>query len=110
MRIILSVRRHEQYVVRLIRKVFFGIFFFFSSRRRHTRWPRDWSSDVCSSDLLDFLELTKPDTLIPRVTSYSYDTIMDHASSVTRYAIGHNYGFHQNDSVVTHDTDRKSVV
>src|SRR5690625_6668347 len=24
--------------------------FFFSSRRRHTRWPRDWSSDVCSSD------------------------------------------------------------
>src|SRR5439155_10024940 len=27
------------------------IVFFFSSRRRHTRWPRDWSSDVCSSDL-----------------------------------------------------------
>src|SRR5439155_10656790 len=26
--------------------------FFFSSRRRHTRWPRDWSSDVCSSDLV----------------------------------------------------------
>src|SRR5215510_3547964 len=25
--------------------------FFFSSRRRHTRWPRDWGSDVCSSDL-----------------------------------------------------------
>src|SRR5207253_8572292 len=25
---------------------------FFSSRRRHTRWPRDWSSDVCSSDLV----------------------------------------------------------
>src|SRR2546422_6294197 len=27
-------------------------FFFFSSRRRHTRCSRDWSSDVCSSDLL----------------------------------------------------------
>src|SRR5690625_6990756 len=27
------------------------LLFFFSSRRRHTRWPRDWSSDVCSSDL-----------------------------------------------------------
>src|SRR2546429_1976944 len=26
--------------------------FFFSSRRRHTRCSRDWSSDVCSSDLL----------------------------------------------------------
>src|SRR5690606_39534532 len=28
-----------------------GLFFFFSSRRRHTRFSRDWSSDVCSSDL-----------------------------------------------------------
>src|SRR5690606_40177204 len=27
--------------------------FFFSSRRRHTRFSRDWSSDVCSSDLLE---------------------------------------------------------
>src|SRR5690606_39597070 len=27
-------------------------FFLFSSRRRHTRFSRDWSSDVCSSDLL----------------------------------------------------------
>src|SRR5690606_40309858 len=26
--------------------------FFFSSRRRHTRFSRDWSSDVCSSDLI----------------------------------------------------------
>src|SRR5262249_58454609 len=28
-------------------------FFFFSSRRRHTRLVSDWSSDVCSSDLVD---------------------------------------------------------
>src|SRR5256886_12226967 len=28
--------------------------FFFSSRRRHTRFDCDWSSDVCSSDLIDF--------------------------------------------------------
>src|SRR6266568_8306901 len=27
------------------------VFFFLSSRRRHTRWNCDWSSDVCSSDL-----------------------------------------------------------
>src|SRR5437660_7802348 len=33
------------------RVVLLSFFFFFSSRRRHTRWPRDWSSDVCSSDL-----------------------------------------------------------
>src|SRR5256885_13186151 len=29
-----------------------SVFFFFSSRRRHTRLQGDWSSDVCSSDLL----------------------------------------------------------
>src|SRR2546430_6141798 len=29
-----------------------GLFFFFSSRRRHTRFDCDWSSDVCSSDLV----------------------------------------------------------
>src|SRR3712207_8741056 len=28
-----------------------GMHFFFSSKRRHTRYWRDWSSDVCSSDL-----------------------------------------------------------
>src|SRR5215469_17255283 len=31
--------------------MFIMFFFFFSSRRRHTRSLRDWSSDVCSSDL-----------------------------------------------------------
>src|SRR2546422_9479750 len=31
--------------------MFLFFFFFFSSRRRHTRCSRDWSSDVCSSDL-----------------------------------------------------------
>src|SRR5205085_6229645 len=32
--------------------LFFFFFFFFSSRRRHTRFDCDWSSDVCSSDLI----------------------------------------------------------
>src|SRR5260370_25182933 len=32
-------------------QLFCGVFFFFSSRRRHTRFKCDWSSDVCSSDL-----------------------------------------------------------
>src|SRR5207249_11379622 len=36
------------------------MYFFFSSRRRHTRSKRDWSSDVCSSDL----KLQNPDDLI----------------------------------------------
>src|SRR5712664_1081153 len=38
-----------------------NFFFFFSSRRRHTRSDRDWSSDVCSSDLSqDDIELARP--------------------------------------------------
>src|SRR2546429_3456855 len=32
----------------------YRLVFFFSSRRRHTRCSRDWSSDVCSSDLAEF--------------------------------------------------------
>src|SRR2546422_9792348 len=35
-------------------------FFFFSSRRRHTRCSRDWSSDVCSSDLVRVLLAHQP--------------------------------------------------
>src|SRR5688500_14489422 len=36
------------------------LFFFFSSRRRHTRLQGDWSSDVCSSDLPAFAERDRP--------------------------------------------------
>src|SRR5260221_9557126 len=35
--------------------IYFFVFFFFSSRRRHTRSLCDWSSDVCSSDLVSAL-------------------------------------------------------
>src|SRR2546427_6919607 len=35
------------------------LFFFFSSRRRHTRFDCDWSSDVCSSDLQAFQRVKK---------------------------------------------------
>src|SRR6266571_5430714 len=44
-------------------------FFFFSSRRRHTRLTCDWSSDVCSSDLcqrFDFRRI-KPETIKNRL-------------------------------------------
>src|SRR5260370_26109591 len=37
-----------------------GLFFFFSSRRRHTRFKCDWSSDVCSSDLRMELPALQP--------------------------------------------------
>src|SRR5439155_7468518 len=34
--------------------------FFFSVRRLHTRWPRDWSSDVCSSFLVNWTVRIRP--------------------------------------------------
>src|SRR5690606_40210652 len=45
--------------------------FFFSSRRRHTRFSRDWSSDVCSSDLASNGQQSapRPDSLVLLVQS-----------------------------------------
>src|SRR5690606_26341640 len=51
------------------------ILFFFSSRRRHTRFSRDWSSDVCSSDLI------KQNITLKELTSLTvgdYVTHIDH--------------------------------
>src|SRR2546421_8116896 len=45
----LCVSGQDQFITGFGSIIFF--FFFFSSRRRHTRSDRDWSSDVCSSDL-----------------------------------------------------------
>src|SRR6266436_7969441 len=42
-------------------------FFFFSSRRRHTRCSRDWSSDVCSSDLEIIGKLGIADQMKPKI-------------------------------------------
>src|SRR5256885_15872245 len=44
----------------------FIVFFFFSSRRRHTRLQGDWSSDVCSSDLIERYLLTWLGLAVPR--------------------------------------------
>src|SRR5699024_12232892 len=44
--------------------------FFFSSRRRHTRSKRDWSSDVCSSDLKPNLLLPPPDCSTPYLSTF----------------------------------------
>src|SRR5690349_24252505 len=41
--------------------MFLLFFFFFSSRRRHTRSLRDWSSDVCSSDLTHQMPAGEPE-------------------------------------------------
>src|SRR5690606_41193408 len=44
-------------------------FFFFSSRRRHTSFSRDWSSDVCSSDLSSQPSVSR--SLVQRAPAYS---------------------------------------
>src|SRR5438067_6289337 len=50
--------------------LFCFFFFFFSSRRRHTRSKRDWSSDVCSSDLHP-LSIVRPNRLDERIKTES---------------------------------------
>src|SRR6266496_4502756 len=57
---------------------FMFFFFFFSSRRRHTRSLRDWSSDVCSSDLE--LELSVPTAAAASLAAVS-------ATAVARLAL-----------------------
>src|SRR3989449_7512353 len=48
-------------------------FFFFSSRRRHTRCSRDWSSDVCSSDLVEAGQVTNTGLFNGMSTMHQYD-------------------------------------
>src|SRR2546430_4381651 len=46
--------------------------FFFSSRRRHTRFDCDWSSDVCSSDLCTFAFRSRPAGRGLRVLAFAF--------------------------------------
>src|SRR5690606_40566988 len=72
--------------------------FFFSSRRRHTRFSRDWSSDVCSSDLKDLVDpifkffrqygFPKPDK-ISKLTS-DYKKLVDKKFDLTSDEIFNN--------------------
>src|SRR6266480_5366446 len=45
----------------------FVVFFFFSSRRRHTRLTCDWSSDVCSSDLDGGIHFLRPARVVTHI-------------------------------------------
>src|SRR6266481_7378553 len=65
--------------------------FFFSSRRRHTRWNCDWSSDVCSSDLADLLTRGESPNEIAVVVRHieTYGEMIDDV--FTRYGIPHGF-------------------
>src|SRR3989304_8300366 len=64
------------------------MFFFFSSRRRHTRCSRDWSSDVCSSDLSTFHPQKRAPVLpVPLLVCVAQDFVghlaVDHETGLT---------------------------
>src|SRR5688572_32515745 len=66
------------------------MFFFFSSRRRHTRFDCDWSSDVCSSDLKPF-SLLEEEAVLNLGRTYEYlqqrlgDLLKDFQLTPTQY-------------------------
>src|SRR2546430_5235594 len=84
--------------------------FFFSSRRRHTRFDCDWSSDVCSSDLSP----VGADGDVLREPERAVDAVRLARSGVVRRerAIGRHYadGAALEDVALEPQQDRKSVV
>jgi len=103
--------------------VFF--FFFFSSRRRHTRYWRDWSSDVCSSDLArklerNYKERYNADLLLEAVKAVlgdvktnfveHFDATPDAVANVSKY-VSQKIGVLTHDIVVTtHPTGERAAV
>src|SRR5207253_3863323 len=61
-----------------------SVSFFFSSRRRHTRWPRDWSSDVCSSDLAPECRIPWREIVSKPVSILFYSVFLSLNFTVTR--------------------------
>src|SRR6266496_2947630 len=55
--------------------------FFFSSRRRHTRSLRDWSSDVCSSDLTNVYTSAKPSTRLRGFNHMTWEKLEENWST-----------------------------
>src|SRR5690348_17845147 len=80
------------------------IFFFFSSRRRHTRWTGDWSSDVCSSDLIGKIRRVANDPVrIGRDQQRSHvDAVVEFRQALRERGVGLQRQFHER-------PDRKST-
>src|SRR3989440_3461232 len=87
------------------------VFFFFSSRRRHTRSDRDWSSDVCSSDLIDKADSWATDGHKWLQTPYDcgYAIVRDEAAHRRAMTIAASY-LPPAEEGERDPTDRKSVV
>src|SRR3712207_7140333 len=72
------------------------IFFFFSSRRRHTRYWRDWSSDVCSSDLQQLVAQAGVErfhvSVLPRAAGRDVGGLGAHGADPGLDRLGHELG------------------
>src|SRR5699024_11981857 len=71
---------------------------FFSSRRRHTRSKRDWSSDVCSSDLNYGWSYGSDDVLVTHLGENSYNWQIDFYDNTGDYmatAVGRYYAINE---------------
>src|SRR5205085_4668873 len=70
--------------------------FFFSSRRRHTRFDCDWSSDVCSSDLVDLADPRKQPPALESVGLEKRDArlvLHEHETEDVGNADGRRHGY-----------------
>src|SRR3712207_2135414 len=64
--------------------------FFFSSRRRHTRYWRDWSSDVCSSDLV----IMKFENQRGKYMMHCHNLVHEDHDMMTQFSVGDDGGQH----------------
>src|SRR6266576_5743855 len=78
-------------------------FFFFSSRRRHTRSLRDWSSDVCSSDLLiTLISRCKDEDISPEEYQAHAGRLEREAAAAVDYEEAHERASQQRELAATY--------
>src|SRR3712207_1245278 len=85
------------------------IFFFFSSRRRHTRYWRDWSSDVCSSDLPE-LGPMRVQLVDNASTDGTPEMVREAFPEVVLHALDWNSGFCVANNIVLRETKAEQVL
>src|SRR5207253_6868402 len=81
-----------------------------SSRRRHTRWPRDWSSDVCSSDLGTLIALAADEIVIDRHAALGpVDPQLGQYAARSLVEVAEMPGQHEDQTLLLADVGRKAL-